>query len=105
MHSKGPYYVSIKFEMRVFRRIFAIPWADRTNNAEILNLVAKELLHLVKRRKAAYLGHIFRNSKYQFLKLIIKGKTEGRSGIGRKKYSLFRAAQDRIQKHQNCRHE
>lgn len=100
------------FEMWVFRRMLKIPWTDHVTNAEVINRMGREreLLQLVKRRKAAYLGHIFRNTKYQFLKLIMEGKIEGRRGIGRKKYSwlknirdwtnldahaLFRAAQDR----------
>lgn len=43
------------------------------------------------------MGHIFRSSNYQFLKLNMKGKIEGQIGIGRKKHhdhALFRAAQD-----------
>lgn len=72
----------------------------------------REILQIVKRRKTAYLGHIFRNTKYQFLQLIMQGKIEGKRGIGRKKHSwlknirdwtgldahaLFRVAQDRTQ--------
>lgn len=100
------------FEMWLFRRLLKISWTDHTSNTEVLNRmgVERELLQIVKRRKTAYLGHIFRNTKYQFLKLIMEGKIEGKRGIGRKKYSwlknirdwtgldahtLFKAAQDR----------
>lgn len=100
------------FEMWVLRRMLKIPWTEHATNEEVLNRmgIERELLQTVKRRKAAYLGHIFRNSKYQFLQLIMEGKIEGRRGIGRKKFSwlknirdwtnldahaLFRIAQDR----------
>lgn len=100
------------FEMWIFRRLLRIPWTDRVRNDEVLRRMGTErmLLQIVKKRKTAYLGHIFRNTKYQFLKLIMEGKIEGKRGIGRKKYSwlknirdwtgldahsLFRVAQDR----------
>lgn len=100
------------FEMWIYRRLLRIPWTDRVRNDEVLRRMGTErmLLQIVKKRKTAYLGHIFRNTKYQFLKLIMEGKIEGKRGIGRKKYSwlknirdwtgldahsLFRVAQDR----------
>lgn len=100
------------FEMWVFRRMLKIQWTDRITNGEVLRRmgVERQLLQSIKRRKTAYLGHIFRNTKYQFLKLIMEGKIEGKRGIGRKKcswlknirdwtgldaHTLFRIAQDR----------
>lgn len=100
------------FETWVFRRLLKVPWTARMTNAEVLRRMDRdrELLTIVKRRKVAYLGHIFRNTKYLFLKLIMEGKIEGKRGIGRKKHSwlknirdwtnldahtLFRAAQNR----------
>ena len=61
-------------------------------NEEVLRRVNKEreLFHVVKKRKTAYLGHIMRNEKYRFLQLMIKGKIEGKRGIGRKKMSWLR---------------
>jgi len=46
----------------------------------------RELLDTIKPRKTAYLGHVIRNERYQFLQLIIEGKR----GIGRKKMSWLR---------------
>ena len=37
-----------------------------------------------------YLGHIMRGRKYNFLRLILNGKIEGRKWIGRKKLSWLR---------------
>lgn len=80
------------FEMWLYRRILKIPWTARMTNAEILRRVnnQRQLFEVIKRRKTAYLGHIMRNEKYQFLQLVIEGKIEGRRGIGRKKMSWLR---------------
>ena len=80
------------FEMWLYRRVLKIPWTARLTNEEILRRVNKqrELFELIKKRKTAYLGHIMRNTKYQFLHLLIEGKIEGRRGIRRKKMSWLR---------------
>jgi len=67
------------FEMWLYRRILKIPWTARLTN--------EEMFESIEKRKTAYLGHIMRNTKYQFLHLLIEGKIEGRRGIGRKKMS------------------
>lgn len=78
------------FEMWMYCRMLRIPWVDRVTNNEVLRRAEKpqEVLTIVKRRKAAYFGHIFRNSN--LLQLIIEGKLEGRRGIGRKQFSWMR---------------
>lgn len=80
------------FEMWLYRRILRIPWTDRVTNAEVLRRMAKdlELITTIKKRKASYLGHIFRNDKYGLLQLIMEGKIEGRRGLGRKKKSWLK---------------
>jgi len=73
----------------------------------------RELLITVKCRKLSYLGHILNGDRYRILQLIMKGKIEGRRGVGRKHASwlrnlrewtgirsaeqLFRLAEDRAQ--------
>lgn len=100
------------FEVWVHRRLLKIPWTAHVTNEEVLRRAQceRELVHTVKKRKTAYLGHIMRGSRYEILKLIMEGKIEGKRGIGRKKHSwlrnirdwtgmdahsLFRTAQDR----------
>ena len=99
-------------EMWILRRLLKIPWTAHVTNEEVLRRAQceRELLHVVKKRKTAYLGHVMRGSRYELLKLIMEGKIEGKRGIGRKKHSwlknirdwtgmdahsLFRTAQDR----------
>jgi len=38
------------------------------------NPINRELLNTIKQRKTVYLGHILRGSRYELLKLILKGK-------------------------------
>lgn len=100
------------FEMWILRRLLKIPWTAHVTNEEVLRRAQcdRELLHIIKQRKTAYLGHIVRGSRYDILKLIMEGKIEGKRGLGRKKHSwlknirdwtgmsahsLFRTAQDR----------
>jgi len=76
------------FEMWVYRREQRIPWIARRTNDEVLRIINKdrELLDTIKRRKTAYLGHVIRSERYQFLQVIIEGKR----GIGREKMSSLR---------------
>lgn len=100
------------FEMWTFRRMLKIPWTHHITNEEVLRKMRRdrELLLTTKRRKTAYLGHVYRNPKYDILKLIIEGKIDGKRGPGRRQHSwlknirdwthmstttLLRAAQDR----------
>jgi hypothetical protein len=55
-----------------------ISWTDRVRNEEVLHS-AKEhrnILHIMKRRKANWIGHTLRRNC--FLKHVIEGKLEGR---------------------------
>ena len=71
-----------------------------------------ELLQTIRQRKLEYYGHLSRNpEKYHVFQLILRGKIEGRRGIGRRKSSwesdlrrwyqcspkeLFKAAVDKV---------
>ena len=80
------------FEMWMYRRMLKISWTDHITNEEVLRRMNKEreLLVTVKKRKACYLGHIFRSEKYNLLQLIVQGKVEGRRGIGRRRISWMK---------------
>lgn len=80
------------FEMWLYRRMLKIPWTARKTNEEILRMVQRdrELLTTIKRKKAAYLGHVIRNERYHLIRLIIEGKIEGKRGIGRRRMSWLR---------------
>lgn len=103
------------FEMWLHRRMLKIPWVALQRNEAVLDRAntVRELLTTVKCRKLAYLGHVLRGNRYRILQLIMKGKIEGRRGVGRKQISwlknirdwtgihsveqLFRMAEDRDQ--------
>lgn len=81
------------FEMWTLRRMFRIPWTDLVRNEEVLGkagLTSRELFDAIKKRKTSYLGHILRGPRYEFQRLILQGKIEGKRGIGRKKLSWLR---------------
>ncbi|XP_071581636.1 uncharacterized protein [Temnothorax nylanderi] len=80
------------FEMWILRRMLRISWVDRVTNAEVWRRAGaqRELLITVKCRKIEYLGHVLRGEKYRLLQLILKGRIEGRRGIGRKWLSWLR---------------
>lgn len=84
------------FEMWIFRRLLKISWTQHIPNDEVLRRVRREreLLTTIKRRKTAYLGHIYRNNKYDILKLIIEGKIEGKRGPGRRQHSWLKNIRD-----------
>ncbi|CAH1281742.1 unnamed protein product [Diabrotica balteata] len=79
-------------KMWVHRRMLKIPWTARKTNEGVLRSANKdrELLKTVKHRKMSYLGHIVRGSGYKILQLILKGKIEGRTGVGRKQVSCLK---------------
>ncbi|CAH2233818.1 jg22499 [Pararge aegeria aegeria] len=56
-------------------------------NEEVLRRVnqRRELLHTIKIRKVAYLGHLLSHEKYELLQLIMIGKVAGGRGVGRRK--------------------
>lgn len=74
------------FEMWLYRHMLKITWTDKITNEKVLELMnnkKQEVVTTIKKRKTAYLGHIYRNSKYDFIRNIIEGKIEGRRGRGR----------------------
>jgi len=78
--------------MWVLRRILRISWADRVTNTDVLKRAGtqRKPLTKIKYRKIEYLGHVQRGERYCLLQLILKGRIEGRRGIGRKKLSWLR---------------
>jgi hypothetical protein len=66
------------FDIRCWRWMEKISWADRVRNEEVLQRVELErnIIYTVKRRKANWIGHILcRNC---LLKHVVEGKTGGR---------------------------
>ena len=84
------------FEMWLMRRMLRISWTEHITNETVLRRmnVDREILGIVKRRKTSYLGHIYRGSRYEFLRLIMEGKVEGRRGPGRRQCSWLRNVRD-----------
>ena len=84
------------FEMWVMRRMLKISWTEHTSNETVLRRMNadREILGIVKRRKTSYLGHIYRGERYEFLRLIMEGKIEGRRGPGRRQCSWLKNVRD-----------
>lgn len=80
------------FEMWIHRRMLRISRTDMVSNVEVLRRANtdRQLFKTVKFRKTSYFGHIMTGEKYSILQLIIKGKIEGRRGVGRKQLSWLR---------------
>ncbi|MFP3033657.1 MAG: hypothetical protein ACEY3M_22020 [Wolbachia sp.] len=47
-------------------------------------------MNTIKIRKTSYLEHILQHEEYEQLQIILKGKVEGKRGIGRKTESWLR---------------
>jgi hypothetical protein len=81
------------FEMWCWRRLEKISWTDRVRNEEVLHRVKEErnVLHTIKRRKANWIGHIWRRNC--LLKQVIEGKLEVRIEVtgrrGRRRRQLL----------------
>ncbi|CAG9834829.1 unnamed protein product [Diabrotica balteata] len=80
------------FEMWLFRSMLKVPWTAHMSNEQVLHKMGtdRELLKIMKTRKTLYLGHIYRNEKYQLLQLLIEGKVEGKRGPGRRQASWLK---------------
>nr|CAH7737600.1 unnamed protein product [Callosobruchus chinensis] len=80
--------------MWTLRRMLKISWTEHVRNDDVLRMAGLEDVELfehIKKRKISYLGHIIREERYEFQRLILQGKIEGgRRGIGRKKLSWLR---------------
>jgi hypothetical protein len=65
------------FEIECWRRMEKISWTDRMRNEEILQKVKdKNILYIIKRSKANWIGHIFRRNC--LLKHVIEGMLQGK---------------------------
>jgi hypothetical protein len=66
------------FEMWCWRIMEKISWNDRVRNEKVLHRVKdkRNVLRIIKRRKAYRIGHILRRNC--FLEHVIEGKLEGR---------------------------
>ena len=67
-----------KLEMWCWRRMEKISWTDRVRNEEVLHRVKEEMnnLHIMKGRKANWIGHSWRRNV--LLKHVIEEKIDGR---------------------------
>ena len=84
------------FEMWLMRRMLRISWTKHIRNKTILIRmnVNREILGIVKRTKTIYLGHIYRGSRNEFLRLIMEGKVKGKRGPDRRQCSWLRNIRD-----------
>ena len=84
------------FEMWVCRRLLKISWTEHVSNERVLRRMGqgRSLLREIKKRKTSYLGHVYRGGNYEFLRLIVEGKVEGRRGPGRRRCSWLRNVRD-----------
>jgi len=83
------------FEMWTLRKILRIPRTQHVSNNSVLERAhTGREIDTVKKRKVSYLGHTFRGSKYELLRLILMGKIEGKRGPGRKQHSWLRNIRD-----------
>ena len=71
------------------RRMLTISWTKHITNETVLRRTNVDREILVKRRKTSYLGHIYRGSRYEFLRLIMESKVEGRRGQCRQETMLM----------------
>lgn len=80
------------FEMYLYRRVLRISWVQKVTNEEVLRRMGKqkELLLTIKQRKTRYIGHVMRGDRYEFLRLIIEGKIQGKRSIGRRQNSWLK---------------
>lgn len=90
--------------MYLYRKMFHIPGVQRVTNEELLRRIGKRKKRLltINQRKTSYIGYIMRRVKYEFLRLMIEGKIQGRQTTkfiaerSQKKRRIFRTAVSRI---------
>ena len=72
-----------------------ISWSNRAENEEVLHRVMDEnTLHIIKRRKVNWIGHILRRNC--FLKQVIEGNKEGKRYEKRRRGKRCKQLQDRL---------
>ena len=76
------------FELRCWRRLLRVPWAERRSNQSILNEISPEcsLEGLMLKLKPQYFGHLMPRAD-SFEKSLMLGKIEGRRRRGRQRMS------------------
>jgi hypothetical protein len=77
------------FEMWLWRRMEKISWTGHVRDEEVSHIVKEErdILQIIKRRKANWIGHIL--SRNCLLKHVTKGKTEGMGRQRRRRKRLL----------------
>ncbi|CAH2266464.1 jg23611 [Pararge aegeria aegeria] len=72
--------------------MLAISWTLKVSNEEVLRRVnqRRELLHTIKIRKVACLGHVLRQERYELLQLIMMGKLQEEEALVAEKKSWLR---------------
>jgi hypothetical protein len=77
------YYILI--EMWCWKRNEKISWTNHVRNEEVLLRVSEQrnILHEIRKRKASWIGHIFRRNC--LLKEVIEGKIKGRIEVIRRR--------------------
>jgi hypothetical protein len=58
-----------------WRRTWNVIWTDHARNEVLREVKDRDMLRTVQRRKADWIGHIFR--RYCFLKHVIDGRMDG----------------------------
>ena len=87
------------FEMWCWRRMEKISWTDHVRNEEVLLRVNEQrnILHVIRKRKANWIGHILRRNC--LLKQVIEGKRKGEMEVikrrGRRRRKLLDDLKDR----------
>jgi hypothetical protein len=78
-----------------------ISWTNRVRNEEVLHRVKEErnILDTIKRRKANWIGHIFRRNC--LLKHVIEGKLEGRIEMTRTRGRRLKQLLDDLRKRED----
>ncbi|GFR76289.1 endonuclease-reverse transcriptase [Elysia marginata] len=73
------------FELWCYRRFLKVPWTEKKNSKEIVQMadVWERLLQQLMKRQLRYAGHIMRGSWGPLLQLSLEGKIEGKRGQGR----------------------
>ena len=70
--------------MKYYRTILRIPWTDRVTNKKVLEKVkmnSTTLLHVIRKLKVGYFGHIKRHESLE--KHMLEAKAAGRRRRGR----------------------
>ena len=86
-------------EMWIYRRMLKVPHKQHIRNEDILVglKVRPQLMKMIKERKCRYFGNILRGERYEYQRLLLEGKVDGKRGRGRPKNTWFRNIRDWIE--------